>query len=130
MEERIFVGGLSELVGVVSSTEDGLQRVQDEHGELGIAGNEEVTEGLDASLLNQEADLSICSTGDGISNSPARLTSDIEVTLLHESNQALDEVGIEDSLDLRLGSSGDVRESPASLLTDALVGAAHQASEG
>ena len=55
--------------------------------------------------------------------------ADVELRVGEQLDEGRDDVGLDDSLDLLLVARGDVRDSPARLLADALLRGAQQVQE-
>lgn len=115
----------------VTDLENVLQTVKSNLDNLVVHAAEEVAKWLDASLVDEVADLLwlLETTGGGVGDGPASLLSGLEVAVLEEVDEWWDDVGIDDRLDLVGVSGGDVGDGPASLLADSVLGRAQQAEE-
>lgn len=95
---------------------------------LVVGACEQIAEGLDATALDQVADLGrlLQATAGSVGDGPASLLSGLEVAVLEEVDQRRDDIGIDDSLDLGGVAGGDVGDGPAGLLADAVLGGAQE----
>lgn len=116
--------GLTDLENVVEAIEGDLNDLVVHHGQ-------EIAEGLDASLGNEVPDDRgfLQSTRGSIGDGPARLLPGLEVGILEDVDERRNDVGINDSLDLRRGSGGDVGDGPAGLLANAVLGRREEGQE-
>lgn len=134
-EQRIAVDGIGtvtcSLSVQISNLENVLQAIKSNLNDLVVGAGKEVTQGLDAALSNEVPDLFrlLEATGCGVANGPTGLLAGLEITILQEVDQRRDNVGIDDSLDLRRVTGSDVGNGPAGFLANAILGRAQKRQE-
>lgn len=135
-EESVTVDGLTSLVARLlvhlTHLQDVLKAVEGNLDDLVVRACEQVTQWLDAAHLDEESNLSrsLKAARSGVGYSPASFLSRLEITILEEVNERLDDVCIDDSLDLRRVSSGDVGDGPAGLFPDTILSGAEKGKQG
>ena len=124
-------GSRGNLVGL-TDPEDVVEAIEGDLDDLVVHHRQEVAEGLDAALANEVPnDIGLLqATRGGVGNRPACLLSGLEIGMLEDVDKRRDDVGINDSLDLWRGASGDVGDGPASFLTDAVLGRRQERKQG
>lgn len=134
-EERIAVDGIGtvacSLSVQISNLENVLQAVKSNLDDLVVGTGKEVTQGLDAALSNEVSDLFglLEATGCSVADGPTSFLTGLEITVLQEVDQRRDNVGIDDSLDLRRVTGSDVGNGPAGFLANAILGRAQKRQE-
>lgn len=130
-EERITVDRVTAstfllLLVHVAHLENVLKTIESDLDDLVVRTCKQVTERLDAAALNKVANLSrlLQTTRGGVGDGPAGFFPRLEVAVLEEVDKRGDDVGIDDSLDLGRVASGDVADSPASLLANPILSGA------
>ena len=118
------------LVGLlVADLEDVLQPLEGDGNDLGVVDGEEVAQGADAALLDQEPDLGAIAAGGGVADGPGGLLPDVELGVGEELDEGRHDVVVDDGLDLVLVAGGNVGDGPAGLLADALLGGGEEGEE-
>ena len=131
--ERVLIdaSGTLRLLVHLANLKDVVETVERNLDDLIVHHLQEVTQGLDATLGNEIANLRglLETTGRGVRNRPARLLLGLEVGILEDVDERRDDVRIDDGLDLLRGSSGNVGDRPASLLADTILGRGEKGEE-
>lgn len=136
-EKSVAVDGVRRITGgllvQVTDLEDVLEAVQSDLDDLVVWAAEKVTQGLDAALSYEIADLIglLKTSTSSVADSPASLLARLKVTVGQQVNQRRDDVSVNDGLDLGRVAGGDVGNGPARLLPDTvLVGAQERQQAG
>ena len=121
-ELRVRVGAAGGWRLVLASLEHILDALEGNGHEARVVACEEVAQRLDASLLHQVPDLLRRAAARRVGNGPGRLLLDIKLSGGEEVHERRDDVRLDDRLDLLARPSRDVRNRPARLLANALLG--------
>jgi hypothetical protein len=110
----------------LADLEDVVETLEGNRDDSGVAGSEQVAEGLDAALSNEVADLLGRTAAGGVRNGPGSVLLDVEFSVTQKIDEGRDDVGINDDLNVGLVAGGNVGDGPASLLLDSLLGAVQE----
>ena len=125
--DGIGVGVSSRLVhDAVTDLESSAQSLEAQGHNLRVVREEETSQRVQETLLHQELNLLIISTGDSVGDGPGDFLTDLELALVHHVQKDGADVALQGSLNLRRGSSGDVRDSPGALLHHVALGGRFQ----
>lgn len=108
-----------------------LQPIQRNLNNLIIRALQQVTQWLDAPLTNKVPNLTrfLQAPTSSVRHSPARLLLRLEVSVLENVDEGRDDVGVDDGLNLRRRTSGDVGDGPARFFADPFFGRGEEREE-
>ena len=130
---HILVGRILRRILVhLSNFEDVFQAIQCDLDDLVVGAGQKVTQGLDAPLSNEVADLFwfLKTSRSRIRNGPASLFAGLEIAIGEKMDERWNDTSVNDSLDLCGIASGDIRYGPTSLLPNPVFLRAQQSQQG
>src|SRR5262249_19707771 len=119
-----FTGLSSGFLIHLTDFEDILQAIKSDLNNLVIGAREQITQGLNATALNQITDLIrlLKTARSGVGDGPASFLARLKVAVLEKMNKWRNDVCIDHCLDLSRITSSDVGNGPAGLLANAILG--------
>ena len=131
-EQSIAVNGLlsstSSILIHLSNLQDILKAIKGDLDDLVVRTGQEIAERLDATLVNQVADLLrlLQTARRCIRDCPASLLSGLQIAIGKEMDKGRNDVGIDDSLDLSRVASCNIGDSPTGLFADSVFSRAQE----
>ena len=125
--DGIGVGVSSRLVhDAVTDLESSAQSLEAQGHNLRVVREEETSQRVQETLLHQELNLLIISTGDSVGDGPGDFLTDLELALIHHVQKDRADIALQGDLNLRRGTSGYVRDSPGTFLHHVALGGGFQ----